>query len=132
MAVRDIVVIGGSAGSVQALQTIVAGLPSPFPGTLFVVVHVPPSARSELPAILARAGQLPAIPAEDGIPIQRGKIYVAQPNAHLLLQAGHIHVTRGPKENHTRPAINPMFRSAAAAYGNGVIGVILSGVLDDG
>jgi two-component system, chemotaxis family, protein-glutamate methylesterase/glutaminase len=132
MTTRDIVVIGGSAGSIQPLMTIASSLPADFPGTLFVVVHMWASAKSELAPIMARSGPLPVIPVVDGLPIQRGKIYVAQPNAHLLLERGHLHVTRGPKENHTRPAINPTFRSAAAAFGNRVIGVLLSGVLDDG
>jgi two-component system chemotaxis response regulator CheB len=108
------------------------GLPADFPATLFVVIHMLAHFKSELPGILARAGPLPTVPAVDGIPFQRGKVYVAQPNGHLLLQTNHIHVTRGPKENHTRPAINPTIRSAAMAYGSRVIGVLLSGVLDDG
>lgn len=132
MATRDIVVIGGSAGSLQPLQKIASTLPPDFPGTIFVVTHMLAFAKSELAPILARAGPLSVIPVVGAVPMQRGKIYVAQPNLHLLLHDGHVHATRGPKENHTRPAINPTFRSAAAAYGSRVVGVLLSGALDDG
>jgi two-component system chemotaxis response regulator CheB len=129
---RDIVVIGASAGGVEALQTMVAGLPADLPATVFVVLHVAPRSRSFLPGILSAAGPLPACHATDGMEIQQGRIYVAPPDHHMLIERGHIHLNLGPKENHQRPCINASFRSAAAAYGDRVIGVVLTGQLDDG
>jgi two-component system chemotaxis response regulator CheB len=129
---RDIVVVGTSAGGVQALQTLVAGLPANFPAAVCVVLHTWPGAESYLAPILMRAGQLPAVQPKDGDRIIPGKIYVAPSDHHLLLEEGRITVVRGPRENRFRPAINPLFRSAAAAYRNRVIGVVLTGMLDDG
>lgn len=129
---RDVVVIGASAGGVEALRQLVAGLPSNFPATVCVVLHVQASNVSRLPAILSQAGSLPARHPTDGTPIRKGQIYVAPPDQHLLLKDGHIQLSAGPRENRSRPAINPLFRSAAHAYGSRVIGVLLSGVLDDG
>jgi two-component system, chemotaxis family, protein-glutamate methylesterase/glutaminase len=129
---RDVVVVGGSAGSVQALIRLVGGLPPDLPAAMLVVVHTPTHAVSRLPEILGRAGPLPAAHAVDGEPLRPGRIYVAPPNRHLLLQDGRIVLSRGPRENHSRPAIDPLFRSAARARGPHVIGVILSGVLHDG
>lgn len=129
---RDIVVVGASAGGVEALRTIVATLPSDLAAAIFVVVHVPAIATSVLPAILQRAGELPAKHAQDEEEIQRGQIYIAPPDHHIFIQPGFVRVTRGPKENGYRPAIDPLFRTAAATYGGRVVGVVLSGVLDDG
>jgi two-component system chemotaxis response regulator CheB len=129
---HDIVVVGASAGGVEALRTIVSELPADLPAAIFVVLHIPPIATSVLPAILQRAGELEAAHAEDGAEIERGRIHIAPPDHHLLIQPGFIRVNRGPKENGYRPAIDPMFRTAAATYGSRVIGVVLSGVLDDG
>jgi two-component system chemotaxis response regulator CheB len=129
---HDIVVVGASAGGVEALRTIVARLPPDLPAAVFVVLHVPAIATSVLPAILERAGDLPASHAEDGAEIDRSHIYIAPPDHHVLIQPGFMRVNRGPKENGYRPAIDPMFRTAAATYGSRVVGVILSGVLDDG
>ena len=129
---HDIVVVGASAGGVEALRAIVSELPRELPAAVFVVLHVPAIATSVLPAILGRAGDLPAAHAEDGAEIERGRIYVAPPDHHLLIQPGFMRVNRGPKENGYRPAIDPTFRTAAATYGSRVIGVVLSGVLDDG
>ena len=129
---HDIVVIGASAGGVEALRAVVSRLPRDLPAAVFVVLHVPAIATSVLPAILERAGDLPADHAVDGAEIDRGRIYVAPPDHHLLVQPGFMRVNRGPKENGYRPAIDPMFRTAAATYGSRVVGVILSGVLDDG
>jgi two-component system, chemotaxis family, protein-glutamate methylesterase/glutaminase len=131
MAHHDIIVIGGSAGGIQALRELVSGLPPNLPASLFVVVHVPPYAVSRLPQILSRAGRLPATHAIDGELVQRGRIYVAPPDRHLLVRQGRIALSRGPRENHSRPAIDPLFRSAARAYGSRVIGVVLSGALYD-
>lgn len=132
MAQRDIVVIGASAGGIAALTTLLSGLPADFPAALFVVVHIPPSAISRLPEILSRAGPLPATHAQHGEAIAPGHIYVAPPDRHLLVRQGWIDLFRGPRENHSRPAIDPLFRTAARAYGPRVIGIVLSGALYDG
>src|SRR5688572_20686183 len=129
---RNIIVIGASAGGVRALQHVVAGLPSDIPAAIFVVQHIWGGSQSYLPAILQRAGRIRVVEAENGARIETGTIYVAPPDKHLFVEADRMMVLRGPRENRTRPAINPLFRSAAAAFGNRVIGVILTGTLDDG
>jgi len=129
---RDIVVIGASAGGVEALSVIVAGLPADFPAAVFVVLHSSPQSPNALAAIFDRAGPLPARYAEDGERIAPGRIYVAPPDRHLVVEPTRVRLTRGPKENRFRPAVDPLFRSAAQAYGPRVVGVILSGGLDDG
>lgn len=132
MAERNIVVIGCSVGGVEALQTIAAGLPENFPAAVFVVLHVAPQSRSVLPNILNRAGPLPAKHPVQREEIRRGHIYVAPPDHHLIIEDGHVVLSRGPKENRHRPSLDPLFRSAARAYGRQVIGIILTGSLDDG
>lgn len=129
---RNIIVIGASAGGIDALMTIVGALPPDFPAAVFVVVHVGPNARSALPQILSRCGPLKATHAVEGEPIKHGTITIAPPDHHLMLGEGHVHVVHGPKENGFRPAVDPLFRSAAEAYGPRVVGVILTGSLDDG
>lgn len=129
---RDIVVIGGSAGSIEALQTLVAALPSTLPAAILVVVHMSADSPGLLPEILDRVSQLPVAAATDRAPLRSGHIYVAPPDQHLLVEPGWMRLTRGPKENRFRPAIDPLFRSAAYAFGPQVIGVVLSGMLDDG
>ena len=133
---QHIVVIGASAGGIEALLHIVEKLPPDFPAPIFVTVHIPPDAPSLLPQILTRRGQLTAKHAEDGEHYKPGVIYVAPPDYHLLINRngrnGTLRVVRGPRGNRHRPAIDPLFRSAAAAAGTHVIGVILSGNLDDG
>ncbi|WP_017719995.1 chemotaxis protein CheB [Kamptonema formosum] len=129
---HDIIVIGASAGGVEALSTLAAGLPANLPAALFVVLHIPPHAASVLPQILSRAGTLPASHPIDGQAIQHGRIYVAPPDFHLLMKRGHIHLAGGPRENGHRPAVDPLFRTAARIYGPRVVGVVLSGNLDDG
>jgi two-component system chemotaxis response regulator CheB len=129
---HDIVVIGTSVGGVDALQKIVHQLPERFPGSLFVVLHLAPESPSLLPEILERAGTLPAIHPRDGDRIRDGQIYVAPPDRHMLIQRGKVRIMIGPKENRHRPAIDPLFRSAALAYGPRVVGVVLTGSLDDG
>ncbi|MFC7478033.1 chemotaxis protein CheB [Dankookia sp. GCM10030260] len=127
------VVIGASAGGVEALQALVAQLPHEFGAALLVVLHIG-IRRSALPGILARAGQLPAAWAADGEPIRPGRIYVAPPDRHLLIAPDGLSLllSRGPAENRTRPAADPLFRSAARAFGPRVVGVVLSGALADG
>lgn len=129
---RDIIVIGASAGGVGALEKLVQGIPGDFAGSIFVVMHVPPYTPSKLPDILSRAGRLPAVHPEDEEKIEPGKIYVALPDHHLLLEDDHVIVRKGPKENRFRPSIDALFRSAAYVYGPRVTGVTLTGALDDG
>lgn len=129
---KDIIVIGASAGGIDAIRTIAAALPAGFPGTLFVVVHVSADAPRVLEVILDKAGPLTALIPENGERIVPGRIYVAKPDFHLVIEPGRVRLTRGPKENRFRPAVDPLFRSAAQIYGPRVVGVILSGGLDDG
>jgi two-component system, chemotaxis family, protein-glutamate methylesterase/glutaminase len=129
---RDVIVVGASAGGVQALQQLVADLPPELPASVLVVLHVMSSGTSVLDSILARASQLAVTKAVDNEPLERGHVYVAPPDHHLLLRGNRIHLSNGPRENGHRPAIDPLFRSAARAYGSRTIGVILSGTLDDG
>lgn len=132
MPTRDIIVIGASAGGFEAIQKLAAGLPADLPAAVFITLHIPERSDSFLPSVINRAGPLPAAHAIDGELIHAGRIYVAPPNYHLLLGDGRVRLSRGPKENLQRPCINVMFRSAAAAYGERVAGVLLTGLLDDG
>jgi two-component system chemotaxis response regulator CheB len=129
---RDIIVVGASAGGVEALGHLVRGLPANLNAAVFVVLHVPPHGTSVLPNILRRLGPLPAEHARDGEPIKPGRVYVAPPDFHMLVKNGTVRLARGPTENSHRPAIDPLFRTAARRYGRRVVGVVLSGVLDDG
>jgi len=129
---RDIVVIGASAGGVEAVAALAGALPRDLAAAVFVVVHFPAHATSVLPRIISRRGGLRAEHAVDGAPIEPGCVYVAPPDRHLLVERGHMRLVRGPRENNARPAIDPLFRSAARAYGARVIGVVLTGNLDDG
>ncbi len=132
MAKFDVVVIGASAGGVAALQRLIERLPAGFGAAVFIVLHLPDGVRSMLPSILARAGTLPVVHAENDAPIRRGHIYVAPPGFHLTIDSSRMRVTRGAREHGHRPAIDPLFRSAALAFGARSIGVVLSGMLDDG
>ena len=132
MSRREVVVIGGSAGAIESVSEIVRQLPADFGAAIFVVVHFPGTVSSALPRILSRAGVLQAHHAQNEEPIQTGRIYVAPPDCHLLLENGRVRLTRGPKENGHRPAIDPLFRSAAHHFGRDVVAVLLSGNLDDG
>jgi two-component system chemotaxis response regulator CheB len=132
MAGHDIIVVGASAGGVEALGQMFGTLPADLAASLFVVHHFPPFGRSMLPSILSRRGPLRAEHARDGEPIRPGQIYVAPPNYHMLVRRGRLRLARGPRENGHRPAIDPLFRTAALSYGLRVVGVVLSGTLDDG
>ena len=131
-ALTPIVAIGASAGGVAALTELVSALPADLAAAVFIVLHLPPHSRSELPAILQRVTRLPVAAASDGEPIVAGRIRVAPPDRHLVLESGHVRLTRSPRECRARPAVDVLFRSAAMAHGSHVIGVVLSGVLDDG
>lgn len=132
MSRRDLIVVGASAGGVESLKELVHGLPATFPAAILVVLHVAPSSTSVLPAILTRSGPLPAAHAQDGAAIAPGHIYIAPPDHHLVIHGERIRLSRGPRVNGHRPAIDPLFFSAARWYGPRAISVILSGVLDDG
>src|SRR5256885_4553560 len=129
---HDIVVVGTSAGGVEALATLVSTLPPRLPAAIFVVLHISAHSPSFVPDILDRSGLLETVQASDGMEIKHGRIYVAPPDHHMLVGHGNVRVVRGPKENRHRPAVDPLFRSAALAYGPRVVGVILTGALDDG
>lgn len=133
MASKDIVVIGASAGGIDALKTIVATLPKDLKAAIFITLHIAPYSAGILAEILERAGSLPASNAKDLEPVQHSRIYVAPPDRHLLFEKdGYVRTAGGPRENRCRPAIDPMFRAAAYCFGPRVIGVILTGWLDDG
>lgn len=129
---RDIVVVGASSGGIEALQQIARALPRDFNASVFVVLHTSPQSPGFLPQILESAGPVPATNAVDGERIRPGHIYVAPPDHHLLVEPGRVRLTKGPKENRFRPAVDPLFRSAAQTYGPRVVGVVLTGNLDDG
>lgn len=129
---QDIIVIGTSAGGLKALGAIVGALPAEMKAVLLIVQHLAADKPSILPQILVDLGSLPASHPSDGEPIQKGRIYVAPPDHHLLVNQGLMRVVRGPQENRFRPAIDALFRSAARAYGSRVVGVVLTGYLDDG
>jgi two-component system, chemotaxis family, protein-glutamate methylesterase/glutaminase len=132
MRAKQVVVIGASAGGIEALCELVSGLPADFPAPICIVLHTSPEAPGVLDAILSRAGPLPAVNVHGRQRMQPGHIYVAPPDYHLVVEPGLVRGTKGPRENRFRPAIDPLFRSAAQVYGPGVIGVILTGNLDDG
>jgi two-component system chemotaxis response regulator CheB len=127
-----LVVVGASAGGVEALTTLAGGLPEDLDAAVCVVLHLFAGAESRLANIIARAGPLPASQAQGGERLESGRIYVAPPDRHLTVRGGHLLVVRGPHENGLRPSIDVLFRSAALAYGRRTVAVVLSGTRDDG
>lgn len=132
MTAKRVVVIGGSSGALEIVRSLAAQLPAGLPAAVCVVLHTAPEAPGILPSILANAASLPTCSAETGMRLDAGRIYVAPPDHHLVIEPGRLRITRGPKENRFRPAIDPLFRSAGQIHGPAAIGVILSGDLDDG
>ncbi|MCD2323350.1 chemotaxis protein CheB [Sphingomonas sp. IC-56] len=132
MATKDIIVVGSSAGGVDALQRLCAALPADLPAAIFIAQHISPSARSVLPQLLNKVSPLKVLSPVDEQEIEPGHIYVGAPDHHILIRPGRVLMRRGPYENRTRPAVNALFRSAAVHYGSRVIGVVLTGLLDDG
>lgn len=129
---HDIVVIGCSAGGVEALPKLFSKFPRNTPAAFFVVMHVSAMTESYLPRIISRHAKMPCEHASHGEPLQPGKIYVAPPDRHILLEPDKVILGHGPKENRHRPAVDPLFRSAAQHFGSRVIGIVLTGSLDDG
>lgn len=129
---QHIIVIGASAGGFEAFKTIIANLPPDFQPPIFIVWHMSPDIKGVLPSVLNKMNSIYAAHALSGETIVPNRIYVAPPDHHLLIENGQVRLTKGPKENHFRPAVDPLFRSAAYMYGNRVVGVVLSGGLDDG
>jgi two-component system, chemotaxis family, protein-glutamate methylesterase/glutaminase len=129
---RDVVVIGASAGGVIAVSRLLAGLPPRFPGSVFVVVHIPTDLPSSLPEVLRRHTDLDVVRPADGAAIRPGRVYVAPTDRHLLIGDRVVRVLKGPRENRHRPAIDPLFRSAAFFYRRRAVGVLLTGADSDG
>jgi two-component system chemotaxis response regulator CheB len=132
MANRDIVAIGTSAGGVEALTFLAKEFPPQFPASVLVTIHLPSEIRSTLDEVLSRAGPLPARFAGDGDVLKTGRIYVAPPNRHLIVDGHRLGLGEGARENNARPAIDPMLRSAAVCCGARTVGVVLTGTLGDG
>jgi two-component system chemotaxis response regulator CheB len=128
---RDVVVVGGSAGAIESLAELAGKLRQPFEAAVAVAIHVKPFRTSQLAAVLRRTGRIPILEAADGMPFVEGNIYIAVPDYHLEV-GSELRVRRGPREHFCRPAIDPLFRSAASAFGDRVIGVLLSGANTDG
>ena len=131
MATRDTIVIGASAGGVQALSTLIAELPPDLQAAVFIVLHIPSHVPSLLPHILSRDARIPVAHAVHGEVIRPGRAYVAPPDHHLLIEDTYVKLVRGPKENLHRPSIDALFRSVARSAGTRAIGVILTGALDE-
>jgi two-component system chemotaxis response regulator CheB len=132
MTAKQFVVIGASAGGLEAIRTLVAGISDTFPAAICIVLHTSPESPGVMPEILSRAGRLRTSVAVDGQRLEGGRVYIAPPDRHLLVEPGRLRVTKGPREHRFRPAIDPLFRSAAQVFGPAVVGVVLTGNLDDG
>jgi two-component system chemotaxis response regulator CheB len=132
MLAHDIIVIGTSAGGVDALPRLIGSLPKNLSASVFVVLHIPPQGRDLMPEIIRRTASLSVAHAKDGEKIQNGHIYLAIPDHHMQLDGARVRLLRGPRENFHRPSIDALFRTAAESYGSRVVGVILTGNLDDG
>ena len=132
MAKRDIIVIGGSTGSGQVLKLLLSELPRDLEASVFITTHVPSGSGGYLADMLDRTSALPVAQAIDGQPIEKGQVYVAPPDRHLIIDDGTVRLGDGPRENMARPSIDPLFRSAALSYGPRAVGVIVTGMLNDG
>ena len=132
MVAKRVVVIGASAGGIDALRVLVSGIPEAFPAAICIVIHISPESPGVLPEILNRSAPLPVLQASDRLRLEAGHIYVAPPDRHLVIEPGRLRVTKGPREHLFRPAIDPLFRSAAQVFGPNAIGIVLTGNLDDG
>lgn len=132
MSNRDLIVIGGSAGATTPLKQLLGALKPNLPAAVLIVLHIPARGIGMLSTVAAAAGPLPVFQAEDGMTIEHGHVYIGAPDHHMLVEGPHLRLGRGPRENMVRPAIDPLFRSAAISFGPRVIGVVLSGLLSDG
>jgi two-component system, chemotaxis family, protein-glutamate methylesterase/glutaminase len=132
MANRDILAIGTSAGGFEAMRFLAGEFSRDFPASILVVIHLPSQFRSTLDAILTQAGPLQATFAVDGEKLERGHIYIAPPQRHLLVESEELRLGLGPRENNARSALDPLFRSAALCCGARAIGAVLTGTLGDG
>jgi two-component system chemotaxis response regulator CheB len=132
MAKRDLVAIGGSTGAIPPLRTLLGALPGDFPAAIVVALHVPANSIGIFQTMVSAAGNLDVVAAQEGMKLEPGRIHLAVPDRHLIVIDGTLRLGMGPRENLVRPAIDPMFRSVAAAYGPRAIGIILSGMLNDG
>ena len=128
----DLVVVGASAGGVEALKRLIRALPADLPATVCLTLHLAEGTPSLLPGILARAGSIRVLPATEGAPLEPGVVYVSQPNVHLAVLDDDVVLGPGAKENGYRPSVDVLLRSAAVARGRRVVGVVLTGMLDDG
>jgi two-component system chemotaxis response regulator CheB len=129
---RNVVVIGGSAGAVEALFETLAMLPPDLKASVAIVLHRHPTFASSLGALFSRRSTMPVVEPEEGQAFKPGRVYLAPQDRHMTVGQGVIHLSRDPKQHHTRPAIDPLFMSAAEHYGSRVVGALLTGNLSDG
>jgi two-component system chemotaxis response regulator CheB len=132
MSNRDILAIGTSAGGFEALRFLTREFRPDLPAAVLIVIHLPGHSRSSLDSILTQMGPLPANFAEDGQSLEHGRIYIGPPERHLILDGDKLHLGSGPRENNSRPAIDPLFRSVGLCCGSRSVGVVLTGMLGDG